>query len=520
MKARAKPVLYPFHQMPDNPTPPELRERLDALVAWRDEHLSGDEKGEAQLFLDRLFRAFGHEGIKEAGATLEMRIAKRSHGGTAFADLVWRPHVVLEMKKAKEDLSKHYQQGFEYWIDLVPGRPEYMVLCNFDEFWIYDLNRQLDLPIDRVSLQDLPRRWEVLGFMLPQTITPIFENDLERVTREAAATLVQVTNSLIIRGIERAQAQRFTMQALVTMVAEDIGLLPRHLFAEALMDSVEGASAYDLLFGLFQEMNRPGVTPAGRFKGVPYFNGGLFKDIEPFEITLEELQALHFAASYDWSAVRPEIFGTIFEQSLEEEERHVYGAHFTSGADIQRVVLPTIVRPWRKRIDEAQTEKDLGEVEHDLLAFRVLDPACGCGNFLYIAYREVRKLEKYLHQKRIHLGRRRKVSGPGDAAAYTFVRPGQFFGIDVNAFAVEIAKVTLMLGKQLAAVELGDEHAVLPLDDLDANFVAGDALFHPWPEFDACIGNPPYLGRRRLVQERGADYANRLASTYPEVGGV
>jgi hypothetical protein len=124
--------------------PRALRERLDTFVAYRKTHLTGDEKGEAQVFLDRLFQAFGHEGVVEAGGKLEHRVAKRAAGGTAFADLVWRPRVLLEMKKGRQPLARHYQQAFEYWIDLVPDRPQYVVLCNFDEFWVYDFNNQLD----------------------------------------------------------------------------------------------------------------------------------------------------------------------------------------------------------------------------------------------------------------------------------------------------------------------------------------------------------------------------------------
>ena len=111
--------------MPEPPTPAELADQLRAFVLWRQEHLTGDEKGEAQLFLDRLFRSFGWAGLIEAGATLEMRVARRSHGGTAFADLVWKPRVLIEMKKAGRDLQGDYQQAFEYWIDMVPDRPEY-----------------------------------------------------------------------------------------------------------------------------------------------------------------------------------------------------------------------------------------------------------------------------------------------------------------------------------------------------------------------------------------------------------
>lgn len=507
--------------MVGDPELEELRERLSAFVRWRREHLTGDEKGEAQIFLDRLFVAFGHAGLHQAGATLEKRVKRRGGGPTAFADLVWRPRVLLEMKKVKEQLQRHYQQAFDYWIDLVPDRPEYVVLCNFDEFWIYDLNRQLDEPVDRVALDDLPKRWEALAFLLPVKVEPRFQNDLVEVTREAAATLVRVTNSLIERGTDRLAAQRFAMQSLVAMVAEDIGLLPRRYFTEALEDATTRGSAFDLVFGLFREMNTPEPTAGGRYQGTPYFNGRLYAQTDPIDLTLEEVAALHHAASHDWSGVRPEIFGTLFEQSLGKNERHAHGAHFTSGADIQHVVLPTIVRPWRDRIEAAQTPAELGRIEQELLTFRVLDPACGCGNFLYVAYRELRRLEKELIDKRALLsGKRRRRKGPGQTAAMMFVQPRQFYGIDVNGFATEIAKVTLMLAKQLTAVELGDEHRVLPLDDLEANFIAGDALFVEWPEFDACIGNPPYVARRNLVREHGAAYASKLAETYPEVGGV
>lgn len=492
----------------------ELQAGLSEFARYRREHITGDEKGEAQVFLDRFFRALGYEGVREAGGTLEMRVRRRDNRGTAFADLVLKPRVLIEMKRSGEDLRRHYRQAFEYWIDLVPDRPKYVLLCNFDDFWIYDLNRQLDEPVDRISIDDLPRRWEAFGFLLPQEERPLFENDLVEVTRESAAAVAALFNALMGRGVLRSHAQRFTLQCVMAMFAEDIGLLPRHYFGEAVRDSLAGGSAYDLVFGLFAEMNRPGETAGGRFAGTPYFNGGLFRDITPFEVAPAELELLHQASLYDWAAVRPAIFGTIFEQSMGAGERHAFGAHFTSEADIQKIVLPTIVRPWREAIDAATTLSELGSIEQALLSYRVLDPACGCGNFLYIAYRELRRLERQLSEKR---GERRRRA---TQTAASFLSPRQFFGIDINSFAVEVAKVTLMLARKLSADELGDEERVLPLDDLDSNFRAADALAIDWPEFDVCIGNPPYLGRRRIVEERGADYAAWLAQEFPEIGGV
>ncbi len=377
-----------------NPTPTDLRAQLAAFVRYRQEYLKGDEKGEAQVYCDRLFNALGHSGVREAGATLEMRVKKSVDAkGTAFADLMWKPRCLIEMKKAGTDLSRHYRQAFSYWINAVPDRPRYVILCNFDELWIYDFDQQLDAPVDRIALVDLPTRSDAISFMLPEPVRPIFGNDLVAVTREAANKVARVFQGVHDRGIERVVAQRFVLQSVMAMFAEDVGLLPAKYFSRALEDSKTGTDAYDLLFGLFREMNTPGLTSGGRYRGTPYFNGGLFSDVSPIELTSAEIEALREAAMSDWSAVRPEIFGTLFEGSMAEGERHALGAHFTSQADIAKVVIPTIVTPWQAEIASASTIKDIDRILGEMYSFRVLDPACGSGNFLYVAYREMRRLE-------------------------------------------------------------------------------------------------------------------------------
>jgi hypothetical protein len=504
--------------VPTNLPVDELHERLDDFVRYRQEHLRGDEKGEAAIFLENLFRALGHEGVRQAGATLEQRIKKRDNGGTAYADLEWKPRVLIEMKKAGRDLSRDYHQVFDYWIELVPDRPEFVVLCNFDDFWVYDLNRQLEEPVDRVSLGDLPRRWEALAFLLPLQEKPEFGNDLVAVTRETAAMVSRIFNRLIKRGIGRDTAQRFILQAVMAMFSEDIGLLPRHSFSRAVEDVVEKrGSAYDLLFGLFREMNTPAVTMGGRFEGTPYFNGGLYAHVTPFDLTTEEVVALGLACQEDWSQVKPVIFGTLFEQSLDKPERHAYGAYFTSEVDIQKVVRPSIVRPWRKRIDEADTLDELGKVEADMLNYQVLDPACGSGNFLFVAYRELRRLERALHEKRML---RSREAGRQEALRISFVSTKQFHGIDLRPFAVEVAKVTLMLARKLAADELGDERAYLPLDDLDSNFQTANAVTAQWPAFSVCVSNPPYLGAKNILDEKAPAEVAALRRAYPDIGGT
>ncbi|WP_405417453.1 DNA methyltransferase [Pseudonocardia alni] len=493
-----------------------LRSRLSNFVRYRNDHLSGDEKGEAQIYLDALFRALGFEGLRQAGATLEQRLKKDDARGTAFADLMWKPRCLIEMKKAGVDLNRVYRQAFDYWIRAVPDRPRYVILCNFDEFWIYDFDQQLDSPMDKIALADLPQRWEALAFLLPEPEAPSFGNDLVAVTRHAAATVAGVFRQLHERGIDRTTAQHFVLQSVMAMFAEDIGLLPGHFFTRALDDSRSGRDAYDYIFGLFREMNSAGITAGGRYRGTPYFNGGLFNNVIPIELENDELGALRAAAATNWSAVRPEIFGTLFEQSMDARERHAYGAHFTSQADIARIVIPTIVDPFREKLAAAGSIADIERILNELYAFRVLDPACGSGNFLYVAYREMRRLE----HEALTLIRERRRARDLAQTGLAYVTPDHFLGIDRNDFAVEVAKVTMMLGKKLAADELDDDQQVLPLDNLNGSIIASDALFSPWPRADAIIGNPPFLGRRWMVDQLGASYVSRLQDAYPRISGV
>jgi type II restriction/modification system DNA methylase subunit YeeA len=289
------------------------------------------------------------------------------------------------MKGRREDLSKHYRQAFDYWVRAVPERPRYVVLCNFDELWIYDFDLQIDDPVDTVKTTDLPDRYTALNFLFPEGKQPVFKNDLVAVTRVAAAKVATVFNSLVTRREERGRAQRFVLQCVMGMFSEDFGLLPKDLFTELLADCKKGQSSYDLLGSLFQQMNSPAAARAGRLKNVRYFDGGLFATVEPIELSTEELGLLVEASSENWSKVKPAIFGTLFQSSMDKDERHAYGAHFTSEAEISKVISATLERPWRERLKTARTLKDFVAIKASLQDYRVLDPACGSGNFLYLA---------------------------------------------------------------------------------------------------------------------------------------
>ncbi len=498
---------------------------LRSFVAWCHEYIQkGDEKSESQSFLTRFFQAFGHAGAIEAGAVFEERIKQGSKKGkTGFADLVWKPRVLIEMKKRGTDLSKHYSQMFDYWQRAIPDRPRYAVLCNFDEFWIYDFNIQIDTPVEYVALAELPDRVGAFGFMERVERRSVFGNNQVEITEKAARRLGRDLYPGLRDRLRKQQkltadeaatiAQRFVLQCVLAMFAEDRGLLPNDLFIRCVQDCLKGESSYDVIScGLFREMNTPGVTPAGRFAGVDYFNGGLFATIDAFDLEEQELKILEVAALEDWSKVRPAIFGSIFESAIGEKERHAQGIHYTSEADIMQIVRPTISRFWEEKIEAANTIKELEILQAELRDYRVLDPACGSGNFLYLAYQELKRIEVLLLDK---IASKRR--SPRDQIQIGFVTPLQFFGIDKNPFAVELARVTLTIARKVAIDRLDLLEPALPLDTLDHNITCEDALFCPWPRANVIIGNPPFLGGKTMRKNLGEDYLNRIFSKFPDV---
>lgn len=411
--------------------------------------IKGDEKSEAQTYLFHLLEAFGHNAnTLPAGSKFEYRV--RFPGEKMkYSDFVWPGRTLIEMKSRGVKLSAHYQQTFDYWLNLVPHRPPLVVLCNFDELWIYDFNIQLYEPVDRIKVSELAARHSALNFLFPRPFAPVFGNNWVEVTRQAARDVANAFNSLVLRGEKRERARRFILQCVVAMFSEDIGLLPKSLLTGLLEDCRRGASSYDLLGGLFRQMNDPRPAPGGRYAGVDYFNGGLFANPDAIELQPGEIGLLLEAAKEDWSRVQPVIFGTLFEGSLDKEERHALGAHFTYEADIQKIVRPTIVRPWDERIAAARTAKELRQLLAGLRDFRVLDPACGSCNFLFVAFRALCELERKI-QLRLFTEFKGQFEVVGVAS---HISPRQFFGLDVNANAVEVGKVTLMLARRLATRE-------------------------------------------------------------------
>ena len=501
--------------------------------------LKGDEKGEAQLFCDRFFRAFGHGGVIEANGTLEARIKFSDSGRTKFADCLWSPPdhdgVLIEMKKRSEkNLESHFPQARDYWVQMNPEvvigkgaqKPKYIILCNFDKFIIY---QYLSL-VDEIKIEDFIDRSSAFNFMLIGHKEPIFHNNVEKISQDAARDIGTIFNYLIHeRNLERETVQRFLLQCVLSLFSEDFGLLPNSFFSELIQDCLRGNNSYDLMGGLFRQMASESPAKGGRFKDIKYFNGGLFDRVDPIELDETSLRYLDEVAKYNWKYVNPVIFGSLFESTMNAEERHQFGAHFTSEADILKIVSPTIITPWSEKTAKAKTLTDLSRLLDELENFRVLDPACGCGNFLYVAYRSLKNIEMQIIEKIVDNFSRRSFSSIKFGVSR--VNTKQFYGLDVLQIAVEIAKVTMMLGKELAASEWNKRISPLvailgfnidtglPLDRLESNIVRDDALFCEWPQFDVIIGNPPYQSKNKMAVEMDRTYINRVREKYPEVPG-
>ena len=388
-----------------------------------------------------------------------------------------------------------------------------MVLCNFDEFWIYDLNIQLNDPVHILKTKDLLDDWHALAFLHESYIDPRFDNNNVEVTERVAKIVGSLFLSLEERGLDPIKAQRFVLQLVVALFAEDVDLIPEDTLSNILKAAVKEPIMQKELGDLFTAMaTKDESRKPDQYKDIKYFNGGIFNEVHPVELHYNEFDLLVEAAKQNWAKVRPSIFGSVFEGSMDPYRRHEQGAHFTSEHDIHKIVGPTIVRPFKERIHKAKTKTKLKDILQEISEFKVLDPACGSGNFLYIAFRELRRLETEVLEL---------LGEDLDQIRISHISPNNFYGIDTNKFAIELAKVSLSIGRKLSADELGIIDPILPFQDLEENFSDKDALLEAqWPKVNAIIGTPPFQSKNKIQQEMGAAYIKKVRDKYPEVPGM
>ena len=413
--------------------------------------------------------------MREAGATLEDRVKKGDGKGTAFADLVWKPVVLIEMKKRGEDLTRHYRQAFDYWTRLVPGRPRYVMLCNFDEFWVYDFDTQMDAPVDQGQGRRTADALGSAGISVPEPLKPIFGNDQVAVTRKAADQLADCFNKLIDRKVDRRPRPSGSSCKCWSPCSPKTSALLDNTSSTDCWTTARRCRTVDLLGGLFEAMNTPAERPAGDSRASTISTAACSPNRPGWNSDLDEV-----------ASPQSSLQGRLVESParnlrhacssirLEKTERHAFGAHFTHPTDIMKIVGPTIVEPWRKLIEEARHAASVWtRLWQRMHAFHGARPGLRVGQLPVHRLSRVEAAGGPPLRADLRDVRARPTPLNGSSAS---LRPASFYGMDINPFAVELAKVTMMIARKLAIDELHITETALPLDNLDANFMAADAL--------------------------------------------
>jgi hypothetical protein len=387
----------------------------------------------------------------------------------------------------------------------------------------------------------------------PQVLDPAQKT--AKVTREIAGQLAEISKALEGRGFEARSVAVFLMRCLFTMFVEDVGLLRKKGFTELLTKCLDDPTRFTFeIDDLWRHMDRGDYSP-GIGERLLRFNGKLFKNAASLPLTKEEIRLLRDASDADWRDLEPAIFGTLFEQALDPIERKRLGAHYTPRAYVELVVDATIIEPltrdWighqsaaEREIRGGSTAAAIREVEdflRHLASVRVLDPACGTGNFLYVALRRMKQLEGEALKQLQDIGGQEAVSRVAEIS----VKPEQFFGMELNERAVEIAELVLWIGyiqwhmrtrstvppepvlgssdhvhaKDALITWSGYPHPHLkrdalgkPVPDGQGNeiYVYPNAISADWPEADFIVGNPPFIGGKDIRGRLGAGYAEAL----------
>jgi len=488
--------------------------------------------------------------------------AKKTGGGEGWAD-VWRRHCFAwEYKGKHKDLPAALRQLQQYALAL--ENPVLLIVSDMETIEIHTNFPNTVNATHRLTLDDLadPARLNLLrwAFLEPERLQPT--RTREAVTQTAATLLGGLAQSLRQRGHAPQPVAHFMTRLLFCLFAEDIGLLPDGLFSTLVEESRRAPADFP---GLARDLFRA-MRQGGRFgfERIAWFNGGLFDDEDCLPLEPADLDTLHSAAALDWSAIEPAIFGTLFERGLDPDKRSQLGAHYTDAASIRRLVEPVIRDPlwaeWAtvkadiaellaaKKPKRIQAEQALQGFLERLRTFRVLDPACGSGNFLYVALRTLKDLEHQVMLEAEALGLQR---------GFPTVGPEAVLGIELNPYAAELARLTVWIGEIQWMLghgySLNDQPILKPLSTIECRDAlltmnefppcqggvarrdggVSDESNHPgasrhpsfakegnfvqeaaWPTATVIVGNPPFLGDKKQLAILGDAYMAALRQVY------
>ena len=494
------------------------------IKKWQDAKTK--EKSAAQEHFIDLCRLLGEPTPNEADPAgvwycFEKGAAKAG-GGDGWAD-VWKKGCFgWEYKGKGKNLQAALKQLQGYALAL--QSPPLLIVSDLDSIVIHTAFTNAVQETHVIPLADLAKpearqklKW---AFTDPDRLHP--GQTRESLTQDAARRFTALAQGLHGRGFEPHRVAHFLNRLLFCLFAEDCDLLPRQLFSRLLEGAAKAPQHGEtLLKGLFEAMAKGGAFGV---EVIDWFNGGLFNDGDTLPLNGDEFRQLLSLSKLDWSDIEPAIFGTLFERGLDPAKRSQLGAHYTDRASIMRLIDQVIREPllseWE--VVKADIHKDKSKAKgkaqkayvgflERLRQFRVLDPACGSGNFLYLALQTLKDLEHQTILEAEMLGLPRQFPSVGPEAVH---------GLELNPYAAELARVTVWIGEIQWMLQHGydlNRNPVLrPLDTIEQR----DAVLNPdgteaeWPEADVIIGNPPFLGDKKMVSAMGEDYTNALRGCY------
>lgn len=468
--------------------------------------------------------------------------ADKQTGGQGWADVWKRGFFAWEYKGKHADLDKAYRQLLLYRESL--ENPPLLVVSDLDRIIVHTnftntVKREVTIKLDDLLTADGMRRLRAI-FYEPEYFRS--QKTPEQVTREAAAEFADLADHLHGQGQDPHDIAHLSIRLLFCLFAEDTGLLPKDLFSRLVETGRHNPAAFEAqLSQLFGAMASGGYFGEHEIK---HFNGGLFDNNRVLALDREGIAILQRIAILDWGAIYPSIFGTLFQRSLDPARRSQLGAHYTSKEDILLIVEPVLMAPLRCEWQEIQAKAVVLAVQRDkatttqernrnrsdletliigfaqkLATIRVLDPACGSGNFLYVGLQLLLDLWKELSLFAGEMGMTLLLPLPGQSPS-----PVQIYGIEIDPYAHELAQATVWIGYLQWLHDNGygvpREPILKRLDNIkhmDA-ILAFDADGKPvepeWPEAEIVVGNPPFLGGKRLRTELGDQYVNDLFVLY------
>ena len=497
----------------------EIRARAaDFADRWRD---AAYEKGETQSFYNDFFEVFG---VRRRSVARYEQHVRKLNDRDGYIDLFWPGVLLVEQKSAGRDLGKAYEQAGGYFDALSErDRPRYILVSDFRTFELYDLGER-----ERVSfaLADLPAHVEAFGFILGVQRRTFRDQDPANI--EAAELVGRLHDALADVGYWGHDLERFLVRIVFCLFADDTGIFERDIFLDFIESRTgeDGSDTGARLIELFQVLDTPEserhVTRDEDLLRFPYVNGSLFDGalrIPAFDAAMRG--KLLDACNFDWSNISPAIFGSLFQSVMDPEQRRAQGAHYTTEKNILKVIEPLFMDDLRAEFEGLKARKDsrrqaeLRRFQAKLGSLAFLDPACGCGNFLIIAYRELRLLEievlKQIHPKEHRGQQQRQVDALAELLSSVDV--DQFHGIELGEFPCRIAETALWMMDHIMnnrlSLEFGQTYTRIPLAK-SPRIVHGDALETDWSDFlppEDCsyvLGNPPFGGAKYQTAEQRA----------------